>query len=114
MKHLSIPALFILISQLGACGATVAPSTSVEPISLSAPEILSQGTTHSTILLVTLDNGSVIMQTINASADLCFKRSSDSSTACLTQGEAVMDPATNTVIGFEMIEDNIDLIAKSY
>ncbi len=113
MKYLSVAALFILTSQLGACAATVASSTSVEPISLSASEILSQGTTHSTILLVTLDDGSVIMQTINASADLCFKRSSDSSTTCLTHGGAVIDPATNTVIGFEMIEDHIELIAKS-
>jgi len=112
MKYLSVPAPLVLASLLGACGATGITSTSVEPIRLSVPEILSPATTHDTILLVSLDNGSVIMQTINASADLCFKKNSESSTTCLTQGEPVIDPATNTVIGFEMIEDHIELIAK--
>ena len=113
MKYLSVSAPLVLASLLGACGATGVTSTSVEPISLSASETVSPATTHDTILLVSLDNGSVIMQTINSSADLCFKKNSDSATMCLTQGEPVIDPATNTVIGFEMIENRIDLIAKS-
>ncbi len=113
MKYLSVSASLVLASLLGACGATGVTSTSVEPISLSASEILLSATMHDTILLVSLDDGSVIMQTINASADLCFKKNSDSSTTCFTRGEPVIDPATNTVIGFEMIENHVDLIAKS-
>ncbi len=53
------------------------------------------------------------MQTINSSADLCFKKNSESATTCLTQGDPVYDPATNAVIGFEMIEDHIELVAKA-
>ena len=65
-----------------------------------------------TMLLVSLDDGSVIMQTISSSADICFKQSTMSSTTCLTRGEPVIDPSTNAIIGFEMIEDQIDLVPK--
>lgn len=68
---------------------------------------------NETILLVSLEDGSVIKQTIRSNADLCFKKNSDSSTTCLTQGAPVIDPMTNEVIGFEMIEDQIELVAKS-
>jgi hypothetical protein len=95
MKYLCVSTLLVLASLLGACGTTgVAP-------------------TAETVLLVSLDSGVVIKQTIRANADVCFKNSSDSATTCLTQGEPVMDPATNTVIGFKMIEHHIELIAKS-
>ncbi len=113
MKYLSISTTLVLASLLGACGATGVTSSSLDPIGLSASEILSSATTRDTILLVSLDDGSVIMQTIDGSADLCFKQNSDSSTTCYTRGEPVIDPTTNTVIGFEMIENHIDLIAKS-
>jgi hypothetical protein len=68
---------------------------------------------HETVLLVSLEDGSVIKQTIESSADLCFKSSTASSTTCFTQGAAIVSPDTNVVIGFEMIEDHIDLIAKT-
>ena len=66
-----------------------------------------------TVLLVSLEDGSVIKQTIESSADLCFKTSTASSTTCFTQGAAIVSPDTDAVIGFEMIEDHIDLIAKT-
>ncbi len=113
MKNLSVSAILALASLLGACSTTGVTSPFVEPNSLSAIEILSSGATRDTVLLVSLDDGRVIMQTINASADFCFKQNSDSSTTCFTRGEPVIDPATNNVIGFEMIENHIDLIAKS-
>ena len=113
MKNLSVSAILALASLLGACSTTGVTSPSVEPINLGASEILSSVTAHDTVLLVTLDDGRVIMQTIDAGADFCFKQNSDSSTTCFTRGEPVIDPGTNTVIGFEMIENHIDLIAKS-
>ncbi len=54
------------------------------------------------------------MQTINSSADFCFKSNSASSTTCLTQGAPIFSPDTNAIIGFEMIEEQIDLIAKTH
>jgi len=83
------------------------------PISVQqATTKLDPANSKETILLVSLDDGSVIMQTISTSADICFKQSTTSSTTCLTRGEPVVDPSTNAIIGFEMIEDQIDLVAK--
>ena len=66
-----------------------------------------------TVLLVSLEDGSVIKQTIRSSADVCFKTSTASATTCFTQGAAIISQDTDTVIGFEMIEDHIDLVAKT-
>lgn len=84
-----------------------------------SPELIQKAATtldpnipKETILLVSLDDGSVIMQTISSSADICFKQSTTSSTTCLTRGEPVVDPSTDAIIGFEMIEDQIDLVAR--
>lgn len=92
-------------------------------LTLTLPAMLAGPATHvsttvdsgqpkETILLVSLDDGTVIKQTIHTSADICFKNNSDSSTTCLTQGAPVIDPSTNAIVGFEMIEDRIDLVAK--
>ena len=113
MKTLFLAILLPLTGVLGACGGS--------PVSKAPPTITAQNIDMShaaaapreTILLVSLDDGSVIKQIIHSSADLCFKNNSDSRTTCLTQGAPVYDPSTNAVIGFEMIEDQIDLVAKS-
>lgn len=66
-----------------------------------------------TILLVSLDDGQVVMQTITTEADICFKMAASSATTCLVRGAPVVDPETNEVIGIEMIETHIDLVAKT-
>ncbi|MBT8066393.1 MAG: hypothetical protein KJO09_04085 [Gammaproteobacteria bacterium] len=113
MKHLLSVALLPFIASLVACSTpTTAPQSSpnyVRHVDVS----LSPDSSRETILLVSLEDGSVIMQTIHSSADLCFKMNTDSATTCLTQGAPVYDPATDSVIGFEMIEDQIELVAKS-
>lgn len=83
------------------------------PASAETSTTLSPDTPSETILLVSLDDGSVIMQNISTTADICFKSNSDSATTCLTQGAPVIDPITNTVIGYEMIEDQINLVGKA-
>lgn len=113
MRYLSVASLLPLAAILGACssyGVTSAPTaapTQAVSVSLSPTE------PRETILLVSLDDGSVIKQTISSNADLCFKSSLASATTCLTQGAPVIDPVSNAVIGFEMVEDHIDLVAKS-
>ena len=79
----------------------------------SIPVYKVQDRQHETILIVSLEDGTVIKQTISVDADVCFKMNSSSATTCLTQGEPIIDPVTNTIIAYEMIEDHIDLIAKS-
>jgi hypothetical protein len=112
MKYLLVSIQLVLASQLIACGVTGPTEASIEPLSADTRIPTAAANGKDTILLVSLDNGAVIMQKINASADLCFKRNSDSSTTCFTQGEPVIDPVTNNVLGFEMIENRIQLIAK--
>lgn len=70
-------------------------------------------TDRETVLLVSLEDGSVIKQTISSNAELCFKTSVASSTTCFTQGAAIVSPDTNTIVGFEMTEFQIDLVAKT-
>ena len=66
-----------------------------------------------TVLLVSLEDGTVIKQMINVDAEICFKQASSSATTCLTEGTPIVDSVTETVIGIEMIENQIDLIASS-
>ncbi|MBT8088691.1 MAG: hypothetical protein KJO01_00635 [Gammaproteobacteria bacterium] len=113
MKCLPVSILLPLAVILGACstsGTNPVPTQEVaQDLAASVPQELAR----ETILLVSLEDGSVIKQTILSGADLCFKMNAESSTTCLTQGAPVFDPASNTIIGYEMIEDHIELIAKS-
>ncbi len=98
---------------LTAC-STAAPlldRSNVQADVISTPPL--ETLTNETMLLVSLDDGTVIKQTINLTADVCFKMNSSSETTCLTQGEAIVDPDTNSIVGYEMIEDKIDLYAAS-
>ena len=113
MRILFLVVLLPLVATLGACSSSPVSSALATPIAQNVDVSLSPEVSRETVLLVSLDDGSVIKQTIYSSADLCFKKNSDSRTTCLTQGAPVYDPSTNAVIGFEMIEDQIDLIAKS-
>jgi len=70
-------------------------------------------TEGATVLLVSLDDGSVIMQHIDVGADLCFKQNSSSSTTCLTRGEPMFDPVSQEMIGFHMVEEKIKLVAQT-
>ncbi|MGB5334556.1 MAG: hypothetical protein WBN07_02965 [Woeseiaceae bacterium] len=113
MKYLYSAALLATFASLGACSTpTIAPHSSTDFVHQAAVT-LSPDSAHETVLLVSLEDGSVIMQTIQSSADLCFKKNSDSATTCLTQGAPVYDPVTDTLIGFEMIEEHIELVARS-
>lgn len=100
MRNLFVTSL--LASVLAFSGCSAGTATAQRP-----------ATDRETVLLVSLEDGSVIKQTIASSADLCFKTSTASTTTCFTQGAAIISPDTKAVIGFEMIEDHIDLVAKT-
>lgn len=113
MKQLIFPLGLITVCVLG---ANISTGAVPSPGALNAEPLIAVETaaaTRDTMLLVSLDDGTVVMQRIRSQADVCFKRNSDSSTTCLTQGEPVIDPETNAVIGFEMIEGQIELVAKT-
>jgi hypothetical protein len=109
MKYLPYAILLLLTVVFGAFGTSALAADDALEVDVS----VSPDSPRETVLLVSLDDGSVIKQTIRSTADLCFKKNSESATICLTQGAPVIDPVTNAVIGFEMIEDHIDLVAKS-
>ena len=113
MKTLWLALLVPLAAILGACSNTAVAPPPATPTAQDAAISLSPESPRETVLLVSRNDGSVVMQTIYSTADFCFKKSSESYTTCLRQGEPVVDPSTDTVIGFEMIEEHIDLIAKS-
>lgn len=113
MKLAVVPLVLAIAVMSSACSVQ---STSPQPVGndmvsrgLAAPA----GETRETVLLVSLEDGSIIKQTITSGADICFKKNSDSATTCLTQGAPIFSQETDTVIGFEMIEDHIDLVAKT-
>lgn len=102
MKHASLFTLVLALLLCGCAASTQTARTSPQPA--SAP---------STILLVSLEDGTVIKQQIEVEADVCFKQNTSSQTTCFTQGAPVVDPQTGAVVGYEMIQNQIELIARS-
>ena len=112
MKNMPLVTVLAATIVLGACAnGTLSPAARTM-LDEDAAALLSPDLAHETTLIVSLDDGSVIKQTIHSTADLCFKKLSDSATTCLTEGAPIIDPVTDAVIGFEMVEDRIDLVAK--
>lgn len=113
MKHQqSVPAYLLVAALLGACSTQQSYVPSSAPPAALPLTTIANPQSKDTILLVSLEDGSVIMQTIQSGADICFKQNSDSTTTCLTQSTPIIDPDSNAVIGFEMTEERIELVAK--
>ncbi len=109
MRYLSIATPLAIALVVGACSLQAPISGTGE----TTAEIPPPSEARKTTLLVSLEDGSIIKQTIDSNADFCFKMNSESTTTCLTEGAAVVDPETNAIVGFKMIEERIDLVAKS-
>ena len=107
-----LPALMVLFA-LNACSSNIPPLAQTHSTDRVTAIQKVHEPAHEAMLLVSMDNGTVVKQTVNIDADVCFKQNSASSTTCFSQGSAIIDPSTNAVIGYEMIEDHIDLIAKT-
>lgn len=112
MRVFACPSL--LVAVLAACGCS-SHSTAPQP-AYSAPmplvSTISFDTANQTVLLVSLEDGTVIKQMIDVAADICFKQASSTATTCLTEGAPIIDSTTDTLIGIEMIENQIDLVGK--
>lgn len=67
---------------------------------------------HSTILLVSLDDGSIIRQTVQLNADICVKALDSPTTNCLTQGEPIVNNR-GVVVGYEMSAETIELHGRN-
>lgn len=111
MNHPNVPVL-LAAALLGAC-ASSSPSNAIRAVPYEAAVPAAETTRNEAMLLVSLDDGTVIMQTIESAASVCFKLNSATATTCLLQGAPLVDPATDAVIGYEMIEEKIELIART-
>ena len=96
MKYLPLATLLPLAVILGACTTSGVNPMPAQEVARDLAIPASQQLPRETILLVSLEDGSVIKQTIISDADLCFKMNAESSTTCLTQGEPLIDPDSNT------------------
>lgn len=117
MKHPISATSLALAGLLGAGIIVATQAISAEPLTQHDAGIIataapSDSMPDETMLLVSRADGTVVMQRIRSDAAVCFKKNSDSLTTCLTQGAPVVDPVTKRVIGFEMIEEQIELVAK--
>ena len=65
-----------------------------------------------TMLLVSLQDGSIIGQEIDADADICMKANETSLTTCLKRGEPVLDIGAESVIGYRMEQTEIHLVGE--
>jgi hypothetical protein len=64
---------------------------------------------HSAVLLVSLEDGSMIRQDVQLDADICMKVNEETATTCLTRSEPIMDAEGHHVIGYRMRRTQIDL-----
>ena len=55
---------------------------------------------HNAVLLVGLEDGSMIRQEIPVDAEICMKALGDSATTCLTRAEPIMSDDGSRIIGY--------------
>ena len=65
-----------------------------------------------TVLLVSLQDGSIVKQDIDLDADICMKSNASSVTTCLYKGDPIFDPDTDQIIGYHMQSEQVDLYGK--
>ncbi len=66
----------------------------------------------SALLLVRLNDGNMVKQTISSDAVICFKQNQSPETLCFSQGEPIRDPATDRIIGYTMTKSAVNLHPK--
>lgn len=103
-SYLAVTAL--AFASLAACShAPLQTETTAES---SAEVVQTSDAEHSTILLVSLEDGSIVRQTVELGADICVKALESSTTTCLTKGEPIVNNR-GIVVGYEMSTETIEL-----
>ncbi len=90
---------------VAATAVTVAGCISVTPRSV-APN---REPVRNAVLLVGLEDGSMISQEIPVDAEICMKALEDSATTCLTRAEPILSADGSRIIGYHMTRTEIDL-----
>lgn len=67
---------------------------------------------HGALLLVSLADGSIVGQQIDAPADICMKANDSPATTCLTRSTPLLDTTGQAIIGYHMEQTEIELMAR--
>lgn len=74
-----------------------------EPAEPARPEAL---------LLVSLEDGQLVMQHVDVDADFCMKSNADPQTRCFKRGEPIYDADASTIVAYHLESRNLDLHAR--
>lgn len=106
MSKLRYRAIFALLPVIGfvSTGCTQMPTSTTSNLSDDPATSIE----NSTILLVGLDDGSFVRQTVSLDAEICVKDLNDPKTTCLKQGDAITN-SQGVIVGYRMVAETIDL-----
>jgi hypothetical protein len=74
-----------------------------------APAVTTREPARAAVLLVSLEDGSMIAQDIRINADVCLKANEDAATTCLTRGEPIIAADGQHIIGYHLQRTEIEL-----
>lgn len=106
MSNLRYRALIVLLPLIGLVSTACTPMPTNTTSNLSDDP--ATNIEHSTMLLVGLDDGSFVRQTVSLDAEICVKDLNDPKTTCLKQGDAITN-SQGVVVGYRMVSETIDL-----
>ncbi len=88
----------------------MAAGCATQPGQFSAmPNSYDPGKPKPTLLLVTLEDGTLVKQEISVDADVCMKINGESHTTCYREGNPIYDPRTSAIIGYRMQKTQVRL-----
>ena len=96
--------LWALFAMVAGCISVIPSAVALRPAPAPAP-----APARNAVLLVGLEDGSMIRQEIPVDADICIKALGDSATTCLTRAEPIMSDDGSRIIGYHMNRTEIDL-----
>ena len=94
--------LWALFAMVAGCISVIPSAAALRPAPAPAPA-------RNAVLLVGLEDGSMIRQEIPVDADICMKALDDSATTCLTRAEPIMSDDGSRIIAYHMNRTEIDL-----
>jgi hypothetical protein len=101
-RHSSFTLIALAVLLSTACSYTPSQTESAKKIDTNS-EINGE-----TILIVGLEDGSFVRQTVALGADICVKQLDNPTTTCLRQGDAIFNNM-GVVVGYEMLSETIEL-----
>lgn len=67
--------------------------------------------THQAVMLVSMEDGRIVMQNLAMDAEICWKANDETETNCYKKGEPIVDPDTQQILGYETERTSMHLLA---